>query len=219
MSDVSGIQCKNCFGHYEDVSLSVCPHCGFEPGAPIGEVFYLYPGTVLNNRYSIGQVLGFGGFGITYKAWDAKLQTIVALKEYYPTGIVNRTPGTRNVVLFAGNRVKEFDHGLERFVDEAKNMAKFSSHKNIVNVFEYFQENNTAYIVMEFLDGITLSAFLQTNTVPQETAIEITLSVAAALRDIHESGIIHRDVSPDNIFICHNGNIKLIDFGAARFVA
>jgi len=209
------IQCKNCFEEYESVH-NICPHCGFEPGEQFGEVFYLYPGTLLNNRYAVGKVLGFGGFGITYKAWDNKLQTIVAIKEYYPSGIVNRAPGSRNVVLFAGNRVKEFEHGLTRFIDEAKTLAKFSGQKNIVHVFEYFQENNSAYIVMEYMDGITLSDFVKTNPVDPETGVDIILSVAAALKDIHAAGIIHRDVSPDNIMVCLNGNIKLFDLGAAR---
>ncbi|MDR0935125.1 MAG: serine/threonine protein kinase [Oscillospiraceae bacterium] len=210
--------CNSCFLEYDD-TLGVCPHCGFEPGAPVKEVFYLYPGTLLAGRYTIGKVLGFGGFGITYKAFDRTLQTVVAVKEYYPSGIVNRVPGMKEVRLYASNKTAEFKHGLERFIDEAKAMAKFGTHKNIVNVYDHFEENSSAYIVMEFLDGINLSEFLKMNTMSPDTGIDLILNVCSGLKDIHAQGIIHRDISPDNIFICINGSIKLIDFGAARFAA
>lgn len=170
-------------------------------------------------RYQIGQVLGFGGFGITYKAWDQQLETVVAIKEYYPSGLVNRIPGEKEVLLFAGGRANEYRAGLLRFLDEARNMAKFRRCRHIVNVFEFFEENSTAYIVMEFLDGITLNDFLKTNELDLESCLEITNDVCDALSKIHAQEIIHRDVSPDNIFLCMNGATKLIDFGAARFCA
>jgi serine/threonine protein kinase len=110
-----------------------------------------------------------------------------------------------------------YKHGLERFIDEARSMARFSSHRNIIKVSGYFEENNTAYIVMEHLEGITLNEFLKTNRMDYQGSIEIIGHVCGALKDIHRAGIIHRDVSPDNIFICDNRIITLIDFGAARF--
>ena len=209
-------RCCNCFQKYEE-HYDVCPHCGYYKGQPPHELYHLFPETVLADRYIVGQVLGFGGFGITYKAWDKKLETVVAIKEYYPSGIVNRIPGQKEVILFAGNKAKEFRYGLERFLDEARNTAKFSSHKNIVHVFEYFEENNTAYFVMEFLNGISLSDYLKDNRMELDDCIETIGCVAAALKELHMQGIVHRDVSPDNIFLCLNGNVKLIDFGAARF--
>ena len=208
--------CQNCFEEHEEY-YDICPHCGYYKGQPAKELYHLFPETILNNRYSIGKVLGFGGFGITYKAWDRKLETVVAIKEYYPSGLVNRIPGEKEVILFAGNKSKEFHYGLERFLDEARNTAKFGSHKNIVNVFEYFEENQTAYIVMEFLDGISLSTYLKTNSLDVDSSLELIRNVCGALREVHAHGIIHRDVSPDNIFVCFNGSVKLIDFGAARF--
>lgn len=209
-------RCNNCFGQYDD-EFGVCHHCGYVPGDPAKELYHLYPGMILNDRYVVGKVLGFGGFGITYKAWDKKLGTIMAIKEYYPIGLVNRIPGTKDVILFAGNRMKEYNHGLTRFLDEARNMAKFSSHKSIVGIYEYFEEHNTAYIVMELLEGLTLSEFLKSNKLDVETSVELISHVCDALKAIHATGIIHRDVSPDNIFLCTNKAIKLIDFGAARF--
>lgn len=211
-------RCVNCFQEHDE-HYDVCPFCGHHKGQPPKELYHLFPETVLAGRYSIGQVLGFGGFGITYKAWDMKLETIVAIKEYYPSGLVNRIPGQNEVILFAGNKVKEFNYGLSRFLDEARNTAKFSGHKNIVNVFEYFEENSTAYFVMEYLDGISLSGYLKENTMDIESCLSTIDCVASALKELHANGVVHRDVSPDNIFLCLNGNVKLIDFGAARFSA
>ena len=212
------VRCGSCFEPYDN-AYEVCPHCGYVRGDPARELNHLYPGMVLNNRYCVGQVLGFGGFGITYKVWDKHLGAVLAIKEYYPSGLVNRVPGTRDVILFTGNRQAEYRHGLTRFLDEARNMAKFNAHKNIINVFEYFEENNTAYIVMEYLDGVTLNQYLKHNRFDLETSVAVVQRVCAALKDIHAAGIVHRDVSPDNIFLCANNVIKLIDFGAARFYA
>ena len=147
-----GKRCNGCFEIYDE-NFEICPECGYFDGAEPREPNHLCVGTVLTERYIVGNVLGFGGFGITYKAWDSKLDSVVAIKEYYPSGIVNRPPGTKNLLLFSGHRKREFEHGLLRFVEEARNMTNFNTHRNIVNVYEYFEENNTAYIVMEFLDG------------------------------------------------------------------
>jgi len=146
------IQCNACFEPYEN-SHEACPFCGYVPGDPPAEPYHLYPGMVLRERYLVGQVLGFGGFGITYKVWDQTLNAVRAIKEYYPSGLVNRVPGTQPVILFTRNRAREYQHGLIRFLDEARSMARFSTHKSIINVFDHFEENNTAYIVMEYLDG------------------------------------------------------------------
>jgi serine/threonine protein kinase len=212
------IRCGNCFERYDE-GFEACPHCGYVEGDPPGELYHLHAGTVLRNRYAVGKVLGFGGFGITYKVRDRNLEVVLAVKEYYPSGLVNRIPGSKNVILFTGSRTGEYNHGLLRFLDEAKSMARFGSHKSIINVFEYFEENNTAYIVMEYLDGVTLSDFLKNNSMDVDSCVEVVQRVCAALKDIHKAGIVHRDVSPDNIFLCTNGAIKLIDFGAARFAS
>lgn len=212
------VKCTNCFENF-DGTHDVCPFCGYYEGKGPQEAYQLSPGVIIGERYKIGMVIGVGGFGITYKAWDMKLDALVAIKEYYPAGIVNRTPGNQEVIIFSGKRKNDFEFGRVRFLDEAKNMAKFTSSRNIVHVFDYFEENNTAYIVMEYLDGVALNVFLRENGEKMDlaTGIRIASSICDALRDIHKSGIVHRDISPDNIFICVNNNIKLIDFGAARF--
>ncbi len=212
------IRCSNCFYEYDE-KLGLCPNCGYVEGEDFAEAYCLRPGTRLTDRYIIGETLGLGGFGITYKAWDVQLETILAIKEYFPSGLVNRTTGDPTVFLVANKRAKEFDHGKQRFLDEARNMAKFSSHHNIVNVFNYFEANNTAYIVMEYLDGMTLSQAMQVENgpLPVERCISIAIDICDALESIHKEDILHRDVSPDNIMLCKDGTVKLFDFGAARF--
>lgn len=218
-------RCLNCFNLFDIVysdkeEREVCPYCGYCEGTPPKELYHLYPGVGLyNNRYVIGTCIGFGGFGITYKAWDNVLETVVAVKEYYPTGLVQRVPGKPQVIIYTGESKEEYMQGLERFLDEAKNMAKFVDNPNIVHVDAFFEENNTAYLVMEYLPGMTLKSYLKSKggRIGCEEVIPIADAVITALKEIHAGGIIHRDISPDNMMLCNDGRIKLLDFGAARF--
>ena len=214
-------RCMNCMKEfsvpegYENQYLS-CPHCGFVEGTPPKEPFHLYPGTLLQDRYLVGVVIGCGGFGITYKAWDIEFGVVVAIKEYFPAGLVSREPGQQKLNVYEGSRKNEFYQGLDRFLEEARRTAQFEHSKYIVQVKNFFQENNTAYIVMEYLDGGSLKEFLRNNPVlPVEDAISITDSVLGALKELHKEGILHRDIGPGNIFLSGR-SIKIIDFGAAR---
>lgn len=211
-------RCYKCMKEYGD-SYDMCPYCGYEKGTPAKELYFLTPGSVVANRYEIGVSIGSGGFGIMYKAWDSVLEKTVAVKEYYPIGLVNRAPGQKHITIYSGHGRKEFEHGKMRFLEEAKNMAKFDNHPNIVAVYDFFEENNTAYFVMEFLEGKDYKQYIeqQGGAVSLEYAVEITKVVLRALAEVHKHGIVHRDISPDNIFICNDGKIKLIDFGTARF--
>lgn len=211
-------RCYICMKEYED-AYDMCPYCGHTQDEPPKELYFLHPGTVIQERYVIGTSVGSGGFGITYKAWDTVMDKVVAIKEYYPAGMVNRVPGEKKVIVYSGNRATECANGMVRFLDEARNMAKFNIHPNIINVYDFFEENNTAYIVMEFLDGVNFKQYLksQGGKVPIDQALEITDAILEALKEVHKEGILHRDLSPDNIFLCKDGAIKLIDFGAARF--
>ncbi len=216
-------RCSSCMREFDIENITkgeskICPFCGYDNDAQPAELYHLKPGTILKDRYILGLVIGFGGFGITYKAWDKSLDMVVAIKEYYPAGIVQRVPGDSDVSVYATDRKKEYYAGMTRFLTEAKNMASFSDVPNIVHVNNYFEENNTAYIVMEHLEGKTLKKVLKDKgTLTDEEIIDIMIPVMDALQGIHKKGIIHRDVSPENIYICNDGNIKLIDFGAARF--
>jgi len=213
-------RCPSCFQEY-DAEYGICPRCGFSGEDQQAESYCLRLGTEIAGRYMIGGMLGLGGFGITYRAWDKKLETVVAIKEYFPSGMVNRLPGNTEVMLVASKRQREVQCGKDRFLDEARNLACFNTHPNIVNVFDYFEENKTAYIVMEYLDGRTLGEVVrdQGKPLPADTCLDIAQNICAALRVLHANNILHRDVSPDNVFICGNGAVKLIDFGTARFSA
>lgn len=211
------VRCHSCMEEYKDI-YDMCPYCGYERDAEPRQLYFLHPGMVIANRYEIGVDVGEGGFGITYKAFDRQLNHVVAIKEYYPSGMVNRMPGEANVMVYDRAR-KDFIGGKERFMEEARNMAKYDKNPNIVNVYDFFEENGTAYIVMEYLDGINYKEFIKENggKVDVEFAVDVTKAMLSALEEVHKYNILHRDISPDNIFICKDGRIKLIDFGAARF--
>ncbi|MGN0630516.1 MAG: protein kinase [Ruminococcus sp.] len=211
-------RCNNCFENIDDAE-SRCPHCGYSEGDKPGELFYLAPGTVLADRYIIGKGIGCGGFGITYLAWDKKLEITVAVKEFYPGGLVNRIPGNQELILLSEKQRRQFDVAFARFIEEAQSMAQFSSHNAIVNVFEYFEANRTAYIVMEYLEGIDLAYYMGQNhgKCSYSDTIKIAEKLFDAVEAIHNNGIIHRDIAPDNIMIKTPEQVKLFDFGAAKF--
>ena len=168
----------------------------------------------------VGHSIGSGGFGIVYEAWDTHLSAEIAIKEYYPSGMVNRIPGEKDVIVYQGARSVEFKNGMDHFLEEARSMAKFKNCPNIAPVYDYFEENHTAYFTMERMQGMTFSKYLEMcgGKTDEKTAVEIALAVAEALKVIHKEKVIHRDISPDNIFLCQGKTkVKIFDFGAAMF--
>ena len=174
--------------------------------------------TRLIGRYTIEGVLGQGGFGITYLGIDELHEKKVAIKEFFPQGIVTRNIEYEDTVTvtFVGEKAN-YEKGKERFLKEARTMAKFSKDEGIVKALDFFEINNTAYIVMEYLEGITLKQYLRENQrIAPEDLIELLVPLIESLDEIHSQGMIHRDISPDNIMVLPDGRIKLMDFGAAR---
>lgn len=197
-----------------------CEGCGqnFNCNIPI---YHLAVGTLLNGKYVVGKAIGEGGFGITYIGKDIKLDMLVAIKEYFPNGYVNRSNTLSSALTCSidTERKNVYVKGLKRFLDEARALAKFAGTEGIVDVRDFFEENNTAYIVMEYLDGQTLKTFLEYNgRLSDWDTVELLMPVMQALKNIHNSGLIHRDISPDNIMLME-GKIKLLDFGAVRDVS
>lgn len=180
----------------------------------------LKPGVILKERYKIEEVIGAGGFGITYRAWDPLLQSYVAIKEYYPSGIATRSADSSKVCVRVGQEQREYHRGRIRFLKEAQDVARFQSEPNIVSIYDYLEENDTAYMVMEYLHGCTLKQYIREHGGRLDTdhILHICLSVLDALAVVHKAGMIHRDISPENIFICEDLTVKLIDFGAAKQV-
>ncbi len=210
-------RCLGCMEEF-DSQYSICPYCGYEIGTPPKEAYHMIPGTMLAGRYLVGQVLGFGGFGVTYIGYDVLLNRKVAFKEYLPSEFATRIPGSTEITTYEGERFEQFSNGLNKFMDEAKMLAKFQASNGIVQIYDSFQENGTAYIVMEYLEGRTLKEYLeQVEKVSVEEAKEILHPILVALQDVHELGILHRDIAPDNIFLTSDGKVKLLDFGASRF--
>ena len=207
-----------CVGCMEnDSGEAVCPTCGRPFDLPAQNGLQLKPRTMLRGQYLIGRALGHGGFGITYLAWDLGLEARLAIKEYMPNGVAGRSVGTTQVVAYPGQTEAVFEWGLDRFLEEARTLKKFSN-PGIVSVDTIFRENGTAYLVMEYLDGWTLEEYVNSRggTVPADTLTHMLLPVFDALSTVHAEGILHRDISPDNIYLTRTGKVKLIDFGAAR---
>lgn len=210
-----------CYGCMRPKQQSpICEHCGFDE-RQINMKHQLPIGTVLNNQYILGKVLGQGGFGITYIGWDRLLDMPVAIKEYFPNGIVYRnvTAGP-NVEFYSSEDEQVFLKHKERFLREARTLAQLASLPEIVQVKTFFEANHTAYIVMEFVEGVTLKNYLKQLRRPLTVSetMQIIGPVLRGLSRVHEKNLIHRDISPDNIMLQHNGGVKLIDFGTVRYM-
>ncbi len=208
-----------CHGCFSEKSTPVCPYCGYNPAAPADYPLALPAGSVLNGKYMVGKVLGQGGFGITYLGFDLTLQIKVAIKEYMPSGQVGRTTDHNTVSVLSQKDAGGFEAGKEKFLDEARILAKLQNSPNIVKVQNYFHENNTAYFVMEYIEGTSLkdSVARQGGRISYQQAESLLLPIAEALGNVHAQNLLHRDISPDNIFVTQGGQSKLLDFGAARF--
>ena len=197
-----------------------CEHCGFDERTE-NQPHQLPMGTLLQNQYLVGKVLGQGGFGITYMGWDQHLSIPVAIKEYFPGGVVQRHTQLGSSVMCANGEAPEvFARYRTRFLKEARTLAQLSGIPEIVQIKSFFPENNTAYIVMEYVEGITLKDHLKNMGRPmtEPEALEIMEPVLKALQKVHDHGLIHRDISPDNIMLPKKGGVKLIDFGTVRYM-
>ena len=210
--------CYNCFSDSLN-DAGICEKCGFD-GAKNREKYPLaLPlGSILYGRYIVGRVLGQGGFGITYLAQDYQTKGLVAIKEFFPDSMATRTEKI-TVCPLSGERGENFAYGLNSFLEEAKTMAEFIGNPNITRVDCYFEENGTGYFVMEYLDGESFLDYIKSHggRLGWEDTMRVALPIMDALAAMHEKGIIHRDVTPDNIYITKDGTVKLLDFGAARY--
>lgn len=209
--------CPNCFMPIG--GSTICPNCGNDYSKNKQFAGVLPAFTLLNNRYLIGRVLGKGGFGVTYIAKDIISNNICAVKEYMPSEYSTRSGGTQNIVPFSDDKARfVFTHGRDKFMEEAKTLLKLRNNPIVVDILDYFTQNNTAYLVMEYLDGQDLRKMARTSggKLDPDFAKMVFVTIASSLMEIHRMNILHRDLSPENIIVTSNGRIKLIDFGAAR---
>lgn len=197
-----------------------CPYCGFRQKEESAATRYLPPGTVLAERYVLGTVLGQGSFGITYIGMDTLFESVIAVKECFPRNHVYRhVTGElgHEVLLYDEESQNDYAQMMEKFLDEAKRLTQFREVEGIVSVHDFFYANNTAYIVMEYVRGISLKAYVEERgPMDGEWVLKHMDLLMSALEQIHETGLIHRDISPDNIIVTPSGEFVLLDFGSAR---
>ena len=206
--------CLSCFGDLD--FHRVCKACNKPDDKTPSPPHHLQKRTVLNKKYVIARSLGEGGFGITYLAYDLVFSRPVCVKEYFPNGHASRNPHSNDVVINTKDSSMQFNRGLKRFVEEARSLLAIKNLDGIVEVLDFFTTNCTAYIVMEYLDGVSLKRYVQKKgKLDVDTTLTILRPVITSLGAVHKAGLIHRDISPDNILITRNSEVKLIDFGAS----
>lgn len=208
-------RCPGCFA--EKGGVSACPECGFDETKSQSAIALGYR-TLLHDQYLVGRILGKpGGFGITYYGLDIKLDTNIAIKEYLPREFVGRDKDGSTVTPHSEEDSQTFTYGLQQFLQEARNLAKFD-HPNLVRVRHFFEENDTAYLVMDYLDGTNLYEYLKQRggKINESDAIDIIMQVLDGLKQVHDKNLLHRDIKPQNIYMTTDGRAILLDFGAAR---
>lgn len=209
-------RCMRCMNQ-KDSQQETCPACGFSEKDFVPEKHHLQPHTILKGQYLVGCALGEGGFGITYIGWDMFLHIPVAIKEYFPSGVVIRDQGQHTVSVFAGKDEESFLQGRSSFFREAQKVAKFDNNVGVVSVKNCFLENGTAYIIMEYISGINLGAYaeLHGGKLTFTETLKLLRTPILTLEELHRASTWHRDISPENLMLAKDGKVKLIDFGSA----
>lgn len=207
--------CPSCFGTLD--RNGICRTCGMRPENIANPPPALSLRSVIGSRYLTGKTLGIGGFGITYLGWDLNESRKVAIKEFFPKEFATRERGESDVNVLQPENVYSFNHWLRAFVEEAKLLMRIKHLHGVVKLLDYFDYNNTAYIVTDYLEGKSLRALLteQNYKIPYDEALGILRPVLQSLAVLHGYGVIHKDISPENIIIVLEKYVKLIDFGAA----
>lgn len=211
--------CVYCMNYIN--SGDVCPSCGKSQSNYKKKPRHLLPGTVLAKRYILGSVIGEGSFGITYMGYDRILHQRLAIKEFYPVDLVGRNfirgSEGKEIELYSEEEREEYEKRLNKFYIEAQHLSRFSELNAIVSVRDFFRQNGTAYLVMGYVEGKSLKTVIkEQGTMDEKTVLELMKPVLESLSEIHENGIIHRDISPDNLILNKHGRLILIDFGSAR---
>lgn len=210
-------RCPNCLQALTN-GEDKCGGCGFDIASYAENPRCLRAFSVLENKYMVGRCIGKGGFGITYIGWDMNLQTYIAIKEYFPDTQADRALDESGMVVPKEGCTESYNQGLSKYVEEARMISKFYGLPGIASVKDFFYANGTAYMVMEYISGVNLKEYIASNggRLDEQTVLNLMKPVFESLKQIHDAGLIHRDISPDNIMYDNAGKIKLIDFGSAR---
>lgn len=209
--------CLNCMAGY--VTGGVCTHCGKTAGAEAaGRPQDALPAgrSLAGGRYCLGRVLGKGGYGITYLAWDRKWNRRIAIKELYPQSEAARDRQTGYVEAARG-REEDYEHLKLRFMQEAQILRTLQQYPEIIHVYHLFEEYGTCYYAMEYLEGEDLGRYMKRNGKLSWSQLEPTIRIVLrSLQILHGKELFHRDISPNNIFLLDSGDARLIDFGSVR---
>ncbi|MEY8431751.1 protein kinase [Lachnospiraceae bacterium 48-42] len=210
--------CMGCMNQMED-HLLVCPHCGFNEAALRQESYYLDPGTIIGGKYIAGRVMSYGGHTISYLGMDAEANRKVIIKEYLPSDFSTRSEGEKEVTIYSGDGQVQFEQGLTNFLNEANRIQQLGKAEGIAQVYDCIAENDTGYVISEYVEGKTLKEILDSGKkFGAEEAKSFILRILRGLSKIHKMNIVHCDISPETIMVTDSGEIKLMDFGATRYV-
>lgn len=211
-------RCYHCMCQIENENVCFCSECGHSLDIHPVSTKYLHPGTVLQEKFVVGYPLGSGGFGNTYIGWNQALSCKVAIKEFYPEQYCSRAADRTTVIVLDDKAQERFRKDRQEFLEEARNVAALQDIPGVVEISNSFEENETGYIVMEYLEGMDVKSILDRagGKMDYEWCRKVTLTILDTLREIHKRGLLHRDIAPDNIIVTNDGIIKLIDFGAAK---
>lgn len=212
--------CLHCMQNLPEAHIK-CPSCGFDYSSYLPKKHHLQPYTIIRGRYLVGCVIGEGGFGITYSGLDLKDQRHVAIKELFIRNIIQRQGIHVTLADASYETIRYFGECNIRFLQEAEALQHLSDKAGVVDIYDSFEENGTSYIIMEFLDGVDLLAYLkaQGGKISYQDAFALLRPIMKSMIQIHRAGIIHRDISPDNIRYLADHRLKLMDFGSAKFTA
>jgi len=209
-----------CMGCMVDTNAArICPHCAYVNHSPAESSVQLAPRTIVNGKYVLGRALGQGGFGITYLAYDLEEDRKLAIKEYFPAVISTRAQDRLTVTPLSNRNRQDLEYGLKKFYEEGQALFYFKDNPNVVQMVEFFYGNGTGYIVMIYIEGRTFKEYLirKGGKISFAEALPPLSLVMKALEDLHSGRILHRDVSPDNIYVEDGGGVRILDFGATRY--
>ena len=208
--------CPGCMQHLKD-SNTTCPHCGYpEKHLTVKDSLPVF--SILAGKYLLGAPLGKGGFGITYIAMHLPDEKIVAIKEFFPANLAVRDTDNETVVPADDTKAVYYRTGMKSFSEEGRILYLLSDIEHIVHVTEQIQANNTTYLVMEYVPGISLKKYMkqQQKLFSEQETLTLMQPILIAMQAMHQKGILHRDISPENLMLSPDNTLTLIDFGAAR---
>ena len=210
--------CMGCMNQVSD-NDKICPACGYDQSNVREKSYYLDPGTIIGGKFIVGKALEYGGYTVKYLGFDAEAQHKVIISEYLPSDFSTRSDGESEVTIYSGDAYEQFSHGLETFLNEGNKIQQLADTQGVAKVYDCIAENDTGYVISEYLVGTTLKEVLDTGKVYKpEEAKQFISQILIGLIKVHPLDIIHCDIAPETIFITEQGEVKLLDFGATRYV-